>query len=194
MTARRTGRRARAGACAALVVALLGGCAATGAPEVPSPWSGLGPVGAPGAMTRTAAPEAGRWSDDVFALSERADRAYREGRWIDAARHYGELTERVPRDAYAWFRLGNVRAQQGAFDRAIHAYERSLERDAERPKPWFNLSTAYLLNAQRAMTRAWSAMRPGDPARAMIERRLAVLNDLMHDRIEDDAARAAPSY
>ena len=190
MSARRAlAPRAAAAPARALVATLLlapfalGGCAATGtapgpdAPSAPSPESGQG-----------------RWSDDVFALSERADRAYREGRWIEAARLYGELAERVPEDAYAWFRLGNTFAQQGAFDRAVHAYERSLERDAGRPKPWFNLSTAYLLEAQRAMTRAWSAMRPGDPARAMIERRLAVLNDLMHDRIEDDAARAAPSY
>ena len=44
------------------------------------------------------------------------------------------------------------------------------------------------------MTRAWSAMRHGDPARAMIERRLATLNGLMHDRIEDDAVRTGATY
>ena len=151
------------------------GCATTGAaPD--------GPAG--GGAGAAAAP----WTEDVFALSERADRAYREARWIDAARHYGELTDRVPQDAWAWFRLGNTFARQGDFERAVHAYERSLERDAAQPKPWFNLSTAHLLRAQAAMTRAWSAMRPGDPARPMIERRLAALADLMHDRIEDGPA------
>lgn len=138
------------------------------------------------------APVAGEpWTEDVFALSERADRAYREARWIEAARHYGELTDRVPQDAWTWFRLGNTFARQGDFERAVHAYEESLGRDAGQPKPWFNLSTAHLLRAQVAMTRAWSAMRPGDPARPMIERRLAALGELMHDRIEDGPAPTA---
>lgn len=132
-----------------------------------------------------------RYTDDVFQLSATADRSYRESRWIDAARQYQQLTDRVPEDSYAWFRLGNTYAQQGAFEQAIHAYEASLARNAEQPKPWFNLSTAYLLNAQVAMTQAWEKMRPGDPARAMIERRMQGLNKLMHDRIEDMPLRTS---
>jgi len=134
---------------------------------------------------RSVEPQVSRYTDDVFELSATADRAYRESRWIDAARQYQELTNKVPEDSYAWFRLGNTYAQQGAFEQAIHAYEASLARNSEQPKPWFNLSTAYLLNAQLAMTRAWEKMRPGDPARIMIERRLQALGELMHDRIED---------
>lgn len=125
------------------------------------------------------------WSDDIFELSAAADLAYRESRWLEAARLYGTLTESVPEDPYAWFRLGNTYAQQGAFDRAITAYEASLARNVEQPKPWFNLSTAYLLSAQAAMKRSWEALRPGDPARLMIEQRLTLLDALMHDRIED---------
>ncbi len=176
---------ARAALTSVLVTALAAGCATTeSTPPADEVWHGGASLGLRVPSGASAAqPE--RWDEDAFALSERADRAYREARWIDAARHYGALTERVPSDAYAWFRLGNTWAQQGAFDRATHAYEQSLERDAHQPKPWFNLSTAYLLNAQRAMNRAWAAMRPGDPARAMIERRLAALGELMHDRIED---------
>ena len=172
-----TGRRVALAAFGLALSLGLGACATPSGPGAPPP--------------DDAALE--RWDRDAFALSERADRSYREGRWIDAARHYGALTERVPEDAYAWFRLGNTYAQQGAFERAVHAYERSLERDPDQPKPWFNLSTAHLLEAQRAMTRAWSAMRPGDPARPMIERRLAALADLMHDRIEDGPTRTNAS-
>lgn len=166
---------ARRATCVAAVALLGSACATAPAPEpiVGTGWhAGAAPV--LGVRAAGSGPTA-RWSGDVFELSERADRAYREGRWMEAARHYGELTERVPADAYAWFRLGNTWARQGAFDRATHAYERSLERDAGQPKPWFNLSTAYLLNAQRAMNRSWAAMRPGDPGRAVIERRLAAL-------------------
>jgi len=131
----------------------------------------------------------GQWSDELFARSAEADAAYRDGRWIEAARLYEALTVAVPDDAYAWFRLGNTFAQQGDYARATAAYEASLERDAEQPKPWFNLSTAYLLRAQVAMTKAWERLRPGDPAREMIDQRIAGLRDLMHARIEDVPTR-----
>ena len=166
------GASRRAPGAALIGACLLGACAAT-----PSGTS------APG--------EASRYTDDVFALSAAADRAYREGRWIEAARDYGELTEAIPGDAYAWFRLGNTHAQQGDYERAILAYEASLERDAEQPKPWFNLSTAYLLRAQAAMERARERLRPGDPAREMIDRRLEGLRALVHGRIEDVPSRTA---
>lgn len=152
---------------------------------------GCAATGDSGQIDHSPVRNAANYTDDVFQLSATADRSYRESRWIDAARQYQQLTDRVPEDSYAWFRLGNTYAQQGAFQQAIHAYEASLARNAEQPKPWFNLSTAYLLNAQVAMTRAWEKMRPGDPARAMIERRLQVLNDLMHDRIEDMPLRTS---
>lgn len=140
------------------------------------------------AVTPTAEPSgtsAATGGRDVFGLSAEADRAYRDGRWIEAARRYTELTERVPADAYAWFRLGNTHAQQGDYPRAIRAYETSLERDATQAKPWFNLSTAYLLHAQVAMLRARERLRPGDPARVMIDARLEGLGGLLHGRIED---------
>ncbi len=128
---------------------------------------------------------ASAYTDDVFKLSSSADLAYQENRWIDAVRLYQELTQAVPEDAYGWFRLGNTFAQQGSYTKAIEAYEASILRNSSQPKPWFNLSTAYLLNAQFAMTRAWEKLRPGDPAKAVIEARLRVLSDLIHDRIED---------
>lgn len=124
-------------------------------------------------------------SKQVLELTTQADRAYRESRWTDAARDYQRLTTEIPQDAYPWFRLGNVYAQQGAYDRAIHAYEMSLSHDAEQAKPWFNLSTAYLLNARLAMMRARDQLRPNDPARDLIEERLQQLAKLVHGRIED---------
>jgi len=143
-----------------------------------------GCVSAPSAPAVESAPAE---SSAVFELSRQADRAYRESRWIDAVRDYQRLTEEVPRDAYAWFRLGNTYAQQGAYDRAIHAFETSLTHDAEQPKPWFNLSTAYLLNAQSAMGRARSQLRSDDPARLLIEQRMDVLGKLVHGRFEEGA-------
>lgn len=125
---------------------------------------------------------------DVFALSSQADLAYSEGRWGDAVGLFEALTSQVPDDAHAWLRLANTYARQGAFDRAVVAYERSVRRDGSDPRAWFNLSTAYLVNAQHAMTRAWQAMRPEDPARAPIEARLDDLGKLMQARIDDARA------
>lgn len=165
-------RRALAATLVLGASVLIGACASTPRGAAPSP---------------TVEPTA--YTDDVFRLSSEADRAYRESRWIDAARQYRQLTDDVPSDAYAWFRLGNTYAQQGDYGRAIRAYESSLERDAGQAKPWFNLSTAYLLNARAAMMRAWGQLRPDDPARPMIERRLDALRELVHERIEDTPTR-----
>ena len=125
------------------------------------------------------------YTDNVFELSAVADRAYQASRWIEAAQHYSKLSELVPQDAYVWFRLGNTYAQQGAYQQAIGAYENSISRNSEQPKPWFNLSTAYLLKAQAAMQKSWSQMREDDPAKQLVATKLQMLNALMHSRIED---------
>jgi len=123
------------------------------------------------------------YSGDVFRVSEIAEKAYRESRWSDAARHYQNLTEKVPGDAYIWFRLANTYAQKGEFDQAIHAYEQSIERDSMQPKPWFNLSTAYLLNAKVALMQSWEKLRAGDPARDIIMRRIGSIDHLMNQEM-----------
>lgn len=121
-----------------------------------------------------------QYTEDVFETSELAEDAYRESRWTDAARYYQQLTESVPGDAYIWFRLANTYVQKGDFNEAIHAYETSIERDALQPKPWFNLSTTYLLNAKAALLQSWENLRAGDPARELIMRRVAALDELMN--------------
>jgi len=130
-----------------------------------------------------------RYSDDVFRVSEFAEQAYRESRWTDAARHYQQLTEQVPSDAYIWFRLANTYVQKGDFNEAIHAYEMSIERDSMQPKPWFNLSTTYLLNAKAAMLQSWENLRPGDPARELIMRRIESLDILMNQDLGEIRVR-----
>ena len=135
-----------------------------------------------------------RWDSDVFELSSQADVAYEQNRWLDAARHYEQLTQRVPQDPYIWFRLGNTYARQGHYEQAITAYETSLSQNAKQAKPWFNLSTTYLLSAQAAMLRARENLRSTDPARVMIEQRLVLLDELMHQRIEDAPSHTANTY
>ncbi len=124
-------------------------------------------------------------SVDLFLMSVDAQQAYQQSRWLDAVRLYQEIVEHTPSDAIAWFRLANTYAQQGAFERAVHAYEQSLSHDAEQPKAWFNLSTVYLLNAQSSMRQSQVRMRPGDPARDLIEDRLRRVGTLLHGRMEE---------
>lgn len=130
-----------------------------------------------------------RYSQDVFQVSEVAEKAYRESRWTDAARHYQMLTEQVPNDAYVWFRLANAYVQKGDFNQAINAYEMSIERDAMQPKPWFNLSTTYLLSSKAAMLQSWENLRPGDPARDLIMRRIQALDMLMNQGLGEMQVR-----
>jgi len=128
---------------------------------------------------------------DSFQIQQRAEQAYQQSRWLEAVSLYQSLVEKNPSDSGAWFRLGNIFAQQGSFQRAISAYETSLSHDADQPKAWFNLSTAYLLNAQSAMRGAHNRLRDGDPAKAMIEQRLSTLSVLVHGRLEEGVAPAA---
>ena len=53
---------------------------------------------------------------------------------MEAVQLYQRVVERVPNDADAWFRLANTYAQQGAYERAIHAYETSLFNNSQQPK------------------------------------------------------------
>jgi len=126
---------------------------------------------------------ANQYTNDVFEVSALAERAYKESRWTDAAMHYQQLTEQIPGDAYIWFRLANTYTQKGDFNQAIHAYEMSIERDSLQPKPWFNLSTTYLLNAKAALLQSWENLRPQDPARGLIMQRIEAIDMLMNQEL-----------
>jgi len=121
-----------------------------------------------------------------FQLRQQAEIAYQSSHWIEAVQLYQKLIEINPGDSGAWFRLGNIYAQQGAYQRAISAYESSLTQDPNQPKALFNLSTAYLLNAQAAMRSAHSRLRDGDPAKILISERLNSLSALVHGRLEEN--------
>lgn len=128
--------------------------------------------------------QANAYTHDVIRTSELAEDAYQESRWSDAALLYQQLTKSVPSDAYVWFRLANTYVQKGDYRQAIEAYETSIERDGLQPKPWFNLSTTYLLNAKSAMLSAWDNLRADDPARDLIMNRVTVLDTLLNKEME----------
>jgi len=130
-------------------------------------------------------------TNKVYKLSALADRAYKNNRWIEAALHYNKLTNLAPHDAYVWFRLGNTYTKQGFYPKAIVAFEKSIELNAEQPKPWFNLSTTYLLRAQAALKISWSQMKNDDPGKRFVATRLHMLEALMHSSVERPLQRAS---
>ena len=131
---------------------------------------------------------------DPFAVAKLADDAYAKSQWLEAQRHYKTLTELVPDDAYAWFRMANTHIRQGEITQSIHAYEEALRRDPQYPKAWYNLATAYLLNAQHALRQTWNNLRPEDPGRKLALGRLQDLDRLIYQRLEEtDSPIAAQS-
>lgn len=146
------------------------------------PGGGLSKLGAESGSSQASATS----SEALFALSAKADSAYRAQRWDEAELYYRRLTDAVPNDAWSWFRLGNIRTQQGQYGEAMQAYSVSLVRDGKSAKPWFNLSTVYLLNARKALAQAAQLLSPDDPAQVTIRARLDAI-----DAVVSDAAIAA---
>ncbi|MCU7906773.1 MAG: tetratricopeptide repeat protein [Candidatus Thiodiazotropha sp. (ex Epidulcina cf. delphinae)] len=121
----------------------------------------------------------------AFARLEMADKAYEQGRWVEAERHYQAIIEVAPRDFYAWFRLGNAHLRQGNIEAAIHAYESSLQRDPRQPKPHHNLAEAYLLLAHRSLERAYGLTEKASYERLVVEEKLNKLQAIIYQPVSD---------
>lgn len=120
---------------------------------------------------------------DPFAMRAEADSAYRRGDWIAAEQGYRALAERVPEDAYAFFRLGNTLARQRRFNEALAAWREALIRDPGLGKAYSNMSALYLLQARLALEEAVRRL-PADSAAAVQARtRLDALRRLTRTRL-----------
>ncbi len=116
---------------------------------------------------------------EPFELAKRASTAYENRNWFDAVRHYHALTEKIPEDAYSWFRLANSYVHQGDYDSAVEYYQQSLALDSAQAKTWFNLSTALLLRAKTALESSQQSLVHSDPATVLLDERLAALELLL---------------
>lgn len=122
---------------------------------------------------------------ELFRLTRVADDAYQQGRWLDAARAYQNLTTFVPDDAYAWFKLGNTYTRQGDLDQAINAYQDALQRDSTEPRAWYNLATTYLLNARKALSLSGQHLHPDDPTLKRVNAQLEALDKVIYQKLEN---------
>jgi cytochrome c-type biogenesis protein CcmH/NrfG len=121
----------------------------------------------------------------AFTRLEMADHAYAQGRWVEAEQHYQAITQQVPNDFYAWFRMGNARLRQGNVDAAISAYQAGLQRDSRQPKLQYNLAEAYLLLAYRSMQSAYELSTATGAERSDIEQRLNQMYGIIYKPIRD---------
>lgn len=127
-----------------------------------------------GKLSSTVAPTS------LYQLMGQADRAYDSEDWLRASKSYREVLEKIPNDAYAWFRLGNSLTQLGQYAQAVAAYETSLAADNGQFKAWFNLSTTHLLNAKVVTLNALRSIGMNDPSRDKVRRRLDILTALLN--------------
>ncbi|MBI1948918.1 MAG: response regulator [Deltaproteobacteria bacterium] len=119
-----------------------------------------------------------QWQQDVRALAQEAEVAYRMGDLAaceDASRRWRALD---PFDAHAWLILGNARSKAGDPDGAMKAWERAATFDGHLFPAFKNLAAVYeqLGFAQRAAM-AWSRahdLAPDPDTRRRIAERLAL--------------------
>lgn len=121
--------------------------------------------------------------DDPFDITAQADRAYERGDWIVAEKYYQELTRAVPKDAYGWTRLGNIRLRRHDFTGAIVAYEESLERDRESSRTHYNLATAHLLKARQSLHNAQQHLAASDEGNKLIDEKLSYFDILVYEPV-----------
>lgn len=122
---------------------------------------------------------------DVFELVGKADRAYKEGRWLEAEQAYRKITEKVPQDYYAWFRLANTQLRQGQINSAINLYNEARKRNPEQSKPYYNVSTAYIFLALDALREADQRLRGNDPGKMIIAERIRILAKLIDQPVDN---------
>lgn len=117
-------------------------------------------------------------SKALFDTLDKANIAYSEGNWLEAEMYYLQIIEKVPNDAYAWLRVGNARLQTGKINASIAAYLESIRHNPDQPKPYYNLSTAYMIQAQRSLESAKQNMQKYDPGMSLVEQRIDAIKKL----------------
>ncbi len=107
--------------------------------------------------------QASEQPDDMLKVYQEAMQAYNDGDMVAAEAGLKLITEHVPKDASAWFRLGNVYARTDRPEFAVVAYKEALIRDPDRSKAWHNMGVIYLRQAANAFAELQSYAKNYDP-------------------------------
>lgn len=127
----------------------------------------------------------------IFDLVAQADAAYARGDWQQAERHYMAVVEVVPKDAYAYFRLGNVYAKQMNFDAAMQAYQAAIVRQGDMTKAYNNLALVHVLQAKRVLEAGQKTMRKGDPLQRRMKKMLREVQKIADIAVQETTSPAA---
>lgn len=142
-------------------VALQGCAVRNGLPSAPTINAGRSWVDQPVLTAADSGPA--KRADPAF-IEERARQAYETGRWDVAEGYYLQLTRLKPKDAGAWFQLGNLYAGQGRLDSAERAYREALRRHDD-PRTLHNLGLIQVKLGIGALREAQTRLPPTDAAR-----------------------------
>ena len=108
-------------------------------------------------------------ASDVRVQLERADRALREARLVDAEILYRGLSDHHPRLPEVWLQLGNIYTRQGQFIAAMRAYRDGLKHTPEDGRLWHNLALVELKQAIHTLETASQVIPAESPWRGHIE-------------------------
>lgn len=126
-----------------------------------------------------------------YDLIARADRAYEIGDYRSAELGYMQLVQKMPNDPYAYFKLGNVFANQHKFDEALQAYYETLKRDETYTKAYNNIATVYLLKAEFSLEAAINNFPDNHQAAVAARAKLNELRKISRMSLTDVASPAA---
>lgn len=118
-------------------------------------------------------------SGELGELYMESLRAYSAGDLAKAEYGLEEITERVPSESQAWFKLGNIYAQTQRPRLAVEAYQEALLRNPDLGKAWYNMGVVQLRQAANSfvsLTRHVPETDPLNPlASELAEKTMGVL-------------------
>ncbi|MFQ5658859.1 MAG: tetratricopeptide repeat protein [Gammaproteobacteria bacterium] len=99
----------------------------------------------------------------ILEVQRLADEAYDNDDYANSEKYYLQLTEKVPKEARNWFRLGNVFARTERPNLAIKAYQEALLRDPKQSKAWYNMGLLYLRQSANSFINLQTYVPEQDP-------------------------------
>ncbi len=120
--------------------------------------------------------------EELIKLKQNAQAAYQDKDWDKAVDYYGTLSQRMPKDAEIWFRLGNSYARLNKHGAAIQSYQQALSRDPRNSKTWHNLGIVQLKLATNTFIEMQNNTNADDP----LNRRATYVINAITNLLEQD--------
>ncbi len=124
-------------------------------------------------------------SVDYLAMQEEAEAAYRKKQYDIAEKKYIKIARAVPKDADAWFKLGNIYARTNRPDLSIKAYREAVIREPSLLKAWHNMGIIHIRLATTAYISLQEHAGRNEPLRESAIQRVMQLNELLAGKKKD---------